>query len=407
MKVLCVFGTRPEAIKLAPVIMELQRRAVNTKLHPIICVTAQHREMLDQVLQLFDIVPDYDLSIMMANQSLTQVASVVLSRLEPIFHAEKPDWVLVQGDTTTVAAAAMAAFYARIKVGHVEAGLRTWDKWCPYPEEVNRKLASAIADLHFAPTQQACDNLLNEKVPASIILVTGNPVIDALRWITNQPLDRQEMEILDNHNLTDWIEDLSANKLNSSGKIIGVNSRTRSDTIHKILVTVHRRENFGEPLINICLALKDLAEHYSNQISIVYPVHMNPNVWEPVNHILDEVPNIILTPPLGYSPLIHLMNSADLVVTDSGGIQEEAPSLGKPVLVLRDVTERPEAIVAGTVRLLGTDRSRIVEETINLLDDIDEYSEMARAVNPYGDGHAAERIVSALLGEEVTPFEPV
>ncbi|MEM2045658.1 MAG: UDP-N-acetylglucosamine 2-epimerase (non-hydrolyzing) [Candidatus Bathyarchaeia archaeon] len=374
MKILTVFGTRPEAIKLAPVIRELQRRMTISDLQTVICVTAQHRQMLDQVLCLFDIVPDYDLNVMEDNQSPTQVAAAVLARLEPILQAEKPDWVLVQGDTTTVAAASLAAFYARVRVGHVEAGLRTYDKWHPFPEEINRRVAGVIADLHFAPTERARQNLLREGIPDERIVVTGNPVIDALHWIAAQPFDVSTLNI----------EPLER-------------STFECNTVKLILVTAHRRENFGRPLENICLALRDIALRYNGRVRIIYPVHLNPNVWNPVHRLLGDVPNIILTPPLDYLPMVHLMKRSYLVLTDSGGIQEEAPGLGVPVLVLREVTERPEAVEAGTVRVVGTDRERIVAETVRLLEDTDAYEQMARAVNPYGDGHAAERIVEALM----------
>jgi UDP-N-acetylglucosamine 2-epimerase (non-hydrolysing) len=324
--------------------------------------------MLDQVLRVFDIQPDYDLDVMQANQTPTQVASVVLARLEPILLDERPDWVLVQGDTTTVAAAAMAAFYARCRVGHVEAGLRTGDRWQPFPEEINRRVAGVIADRHFAPTTHARDNLLREDVPAERILVTGNPGIDALRWITAQP-ESDEVR-----------------------QLVAPNART-------ILVTAHRRENFGEPLESICLALRDLVERYDGGVRIVYPVHRNPNVWGPVHQLLGGVAHITLRPPLDYLPTLQLMRRSYLVITDSGGIQEEATGLGIPALVLREVTERPEGVAAGALRIVGTDRGRILAEASRLLDDAHEYARMASAENPFGDGHAAERIVASLLGD--------
>ncbi len=371
-KVLSVFGTRPEAIKMAPVIRELEKHPnfITSK----VCVTAQHREMLDQILDLFKIIPDYDLNLMKAGQSPTQVAALVLSQLESILQVEQPDWVLVQGDTTTVMAASIAAFYARVKIGHVEAGLRTFDKWQPFPEEINRKIASVTADLHFAPTKQSRQNLLQEGIPDENILVTGNTVIDALHWVVEQPFELSSLKI-----------PLSLNK-------------------KLILVTAHRRENFGLPIENICLALKEISECYREEIQIIYPVHLNPNIQEPVFQLLGNIPNITLLPPLDYLPMVHLMKFANFVMTDSGGIQEEAPGLGKPVLVLRDKTERPEAVKAGTVRLIGTNRKAIVTETINLLENPNHYKRMARAVNPYGDGRAAERIVQSLLGVCVTPF---
>ena len=376
MKILSIFGTRPEAIKMAPVIRELAKYP--SRIASKVCVTAQHREMLDQVLDLFDITPDYDLDLMQKGQSPTQVASLVLAKLEPILLKEKPDWVLVQGDTTTVMAAAIAAFYARVKVGHIEAGLRTHDKWQPFPEEINRMIAGVTADLHFAPTESSKSNLLQEGVPEENILVTGNTVIDALHWVADQPFD---------------LSSLSSPSFNF-----------QPVNVKRILVTAHRRENLGEPLINICEALKEIAERYPDEVQIVYPVHLNPKVQEPVYKLLGDVPNIKLLPPLDYLPLVHLMKNSYFVLTDSGGIQEEAPGLGKPVLVLRDVTERPEAIKAGTVRLVGTNPKKIVSETIRLLEDEKHYCEMSQAINPYGDGHTAERIVDALLEKEVKPF---
>jgi UDP-N-acetylglucosamine 2-epimerase (non-hydrolysing) len=388
MKVVTVIGTRPEAIKLAPVIRELmQRSAVHSSAHEkqeqtefqsVVCVTAQHRQMLDQVLDLFDIVPDYDLNVMGDNQTSSEVAAGVLTGLEPILRIEQPDWVLIQGDTTTAALAALTAFYTRTKVAHVEAGLRTHDKWQPFPEEINRRLVGVIADLHFAPTQSARRNLLREGVADDSIVVTGNPVIDALRWVTAQPLCLEE--------------------LNVGGLDL------ERDELKLILVTAHRRENFGRPLENICLALREIATRYNDRVQVVYPVHLNPHVWEPVHRWLNGMSNVTLVPPLSYLTLVHLMNRAHLVLTDSGGIQEEAPSLGKPVLVLRQVTERPEAIAAGTVKLVGTNQRCIVEEVIRLLEDTVEYQRMAQAVNPYGDGQASRRIVAALLGEPVDPF---
>lgn len=364
MKVLSIFGTRPEAIKMAPVLQTL--KCYPDLIVSKVCVTAQHRQMLDQVLNLFEIKPDYDLDIMHANQTLTQVAATVMARLEPILTQEKPDWVLVQGDTTTVAAAAWAAFYAHIKVGHVEAGLRTHDKYQPFPEEVNRQIASIVSTLHFAPTKRSRENLLKEGIPSSAILVTGNPVIDALQQVAALPISSFPVPELLQHQ-------------------------------RMILVTMHRRENFGKPIEQICQALRDIALLYAGKVQIVYPVHLNPNVQVPVQRWLKDVPGVTLLPPLEYLPLVQLMKRADLILTDSGGIQEEAPSLGKPVLVLRSVTERPEAVDAGTVRLVGADRAQIVEWTCRLLDDPVEYQRMARAINPYGDGHAAERIVQAIL----------
>lgn len=398
MKVLCIFGTRPEAIKMAPVILELRK---HSEVECKVCVTAQHRQMLDQVLRLFNIVPDYDLNVMEDNQSPAQVAAVVLARLEPILQAEKPDWVLVQGDTTTVAAASLAAFYAKVKVGHVEAGLRTHDKWRPFPEEINRRVAGVIADLHFAPTERARQNLLREGVPANRIVVVGNPVIDALHWVIAQPAPPEICNLLRQLGLTD-----EAVVQRSGGAEGGSPLHLCTSAPLLILVTAHRRENFGAPLENICLALQEIAVRYQGRVHIVYPVHLNPKVWEPVHRMLGDVPHITLMPPLDYLSIVHLMKHSCLVLTDSGGIQEEAPGLGKPVLVLREVTERPEAVEAGTVRLVGTDRKRIVAEVVRLLEDPIVYQQMARAVNPYGDGRAAQRIVLFLLGEPVEPFNP-
>ena len=372
LKIISVFGTRPEAIKMAPVIRELAKYP--DRISNKVCVTAQHRQMLDQVLVLFDIHPDYDLDIMQESQTPTQVAASVLTRLEPVLQREKPDWVLIQGDTTTTMAASVAAYYARVKVGHVEAGLRTHDKWQPFPEEINRRIAGVVADLHFAPTERSQQNLLREGVPNENILVTGNPVIDALHWVVEQPFDYGTLDL-----------NLQQARL--------------------ILVTAHRRENFGKPLENICIALRKIAERYGDQVQIVYPVHLNPNVQEPVNRLLKGIDNITLLPPLDYLPLVWLMKQAYLVLTDSGGIQEEAPGLGKPVLVLREITERPEAVDAGTVKLVGTDRTSILNATIRLMEDASEYQKMATAINPYGDGHAANRIVKALLGEVIPAFQ--
>lgn len=365
-KVLSIFGTRPEAIKMAPVIKELEKHP--NQILSRTCVTAQHRQMLDQVLAIFQIKPDYDLNIMQQSQSPTQVAAHVLVKLEEILRAEKPDWVLVQGDTTTVLAAAVAAYYARVKVGHIEAGLRTYDKWQPFPEEINRKVAGVIADMHFAPTTRSRQNLLSEGISDRHIHVTGNTVIDALQMAVKLDYD------LD------------------SGPLHTIPFDKRI-----LLVTSHRRENFGVPFENICYALCTLANRYSEDIHIVYPVHLNPNVREPAFRILGNIPNISLIEPLEYLPLINLMKRATLVLTDSGGIQEEAPSLGKPVLVFREVTERPEAVDAGTVLLVGTQQEKIVDSVNLLLTNEAAYASMSRAINPYGDGRASERIVQAIM----------
>ena len=363
MKILSVFGTRPEAIKLAPLLAELNKYNLTS----IVCVTAQHREMLDQVLALFAIQPDYDLAIMQPNQSLAELTARALTNLDEVLRIEKPDWVLVQGDTTTAMVGALAAFYHQIKVGHVEAGLRSFDKYQPFPEEINRKIASSLSDLHFAPTEVSKQNLLREGVPETSIFITGNTVIDALLQVAEKPYD--------------W--DASPLAAIPRDKQI-------------ILVTAHRRENFGAPLQNICAALQTIAERFAD-VHIVYPVHLNPNVQSVVRASLGNLTNVTLLEPLEYLPLVQLMKQSHLVVTDSGGIQEEAPSLGKPVLVLREVTERPEGVAAGTVKLVGTDKDNIVREIERLLTDQTEYDRRARAVNPYGDGKASARIVTKLL----------
>jgi UDP-N-acetylglucosamine 2-epimerase (non-hydrolysing) len=378
MRVLSIFGTRPEAIKVAPVIDELQRAE---DVVSRVCVTGQHREMLDQVLDLFGIVPDYDLNLMQENQSLSQLSAAVLTKLEPILASVRPDWVLVQGDTTTAALAALAAFYARVKVGHIEAGLRSHDKWRPFPEEINRRVAGVVADFHFAPTEAARQNLLCEGVPESQVVVTGNTVIDALRWVQALP----------------W----EPSTLGEAGRDV------LAPGVRIITVTAHRRENFGEPLVRVCAALRKLAERYGDSIRLFYPVHRNPNIWGPVHQLLEGIPNIILSDPLEYLSLVHLMKRSYVVLTDSGGIQEEAPSLGVPALVLREVTERPEAVASGNILLVGTDPDRIVSEVVRLLDNPREHRRMAHAVNPYGDGHAAERITRALCGQRVCQYESV
>jgi len=367
LRVLSVFGTRPEAVKMAPVVQQLKR---TPGIESFVCVTAQHRQMLDQVLDLFKISPDVDLDLMRKDQSLSQLSAAIFSQLDPVLAEYKPDWVLVQGDTTTVAITALLSYYHRIKVGHVEAGLRTHDKWQPFPEEINRRVAGVATDLHFAPTEWARNNLLHEGIPDSQIALTGNPVIDALQVVAAQPMPESISSLL------------SKLEIGKKGKKL-------------ILVTAHRRENFGDPINNICKALKQLASR--EDLEIVYPVHLNPNVQEPVYRLLDGVSHVSLLPPLDYLPLVHLMKQATLVLTDSGGIQEEAPAFGIPVLVLREVTERPEGVQAGSLKLAGTDVKEIVDEATLLLDNPTEYTRMAKAVNPYGDGHAAEKIVQALL----------
>lgn len=370
MRVFCIFGTRPEAVKMAPVVRAL--RQFPERIVTRVCVTAQHRQMLDQVLEIFGIAPDIDLDLMQPNQSLSALAARVLSRLDPLLEQEQPDWVLVQGDTTTVMASAIAAHHRRVRVGHVEAGLRTGDRANPFPEEMNRVVADHISDLCFAPTERARQNLLREGIADAAIRVTGNTVVDALQEIAARP----------------WTPSAASALSDSALAAIPPDARL-------ILVTAHRRESFGAPLERICQALLQLARR--PDVRIVYAVHLNPQVQEPVHRLLDNVPNITLLPPLDYLTLIQLMKRSYLILTDSGGIQEEAPSLGAPVLVLRDVTERPEAVEAGVARLVGADTGRIVAEAARLLDDPQARAAMARAVNPYGDGRAAERIVQALL----------
>lgn len=361
---------------MAPVVRALQ---TETRVEARVCTTAQHRQMLDQVLDLFQIKPNYDLDLMRENQSLSELSAAIFTGLDPVISEFGPDWILVQGDTTTVAMAALLAYYRRVRVGHVEAGLRTHDKWQPFPEEINRRVAGVVADLHFAPTDWARQNLLREGVDDRAIVVTGNPVIDALHFVADQKAPEQVTALLSNLGI-------SADAGNGARKRL-------------ILVTAHRRENFGQPLENICLALKQLAGR--GDVEIVYAVHMNPNVDGPVRKILGGTAHITLTPPLDYLPLVHLMKRSTLILTDSGGIQEEAPAFGVPALVLREVTERPEGIEAGSLKLVGTDTDRITAEANRLLDDSSAHARMAKTANPYGDGHAAERIVKALLAFQI------
>jgi UDP-N-acetylglucosamine 2-epimerase (non-hydrolysing) len=372
MRVLTVFGTRPEAIKMAPVVRGLEK---STKCESALCVTAQHREMLDQVLRLFELSPDYDLDIMKPNQDLTDITSNILLGLRRVLKKNPCDLLLVHGDTTTTMAAGLAAFYEKIPVGHVEAGLRTGNMLAPWPEEMNRSVVGRIASFHFAPTARARDALLREGVESGRIQVTGNTVIDAL------------------HTVEDKLraDDALRRTIESSFPML------RSDK-RLILVTGHRRENFGSGFEQICHALRRLAAR--GDVQILYPVHLNPSVREPVNRILGDIPNVLLIQPQEYLPFVYLMARSYLIITDSGGVQEEAPSLGKPVLVMRETTERPEAVEAGTVRLVGTDEDAIVTEASRLLDNKEAYEEMGRALNPYGDGQAANRIVNYIEGLE-------
>ncbi|ENB4712739.1 UDP-N-acetylglucosamine 2-epimerase (non-hydrolyzing) [Yersinia enterocolitica] len=375
MKVLTVFGTRPEAIKMAPLVHALaQDEAFESR----VCVTAQHREMLDQVLRLFEIQPDYDLNIMKPGQGLTEITCRILEGLKPVLAEFKPDVILVHGDTTTTLSTSLAAFYHRIPVGHVEAGLRTGNLYSPWPEEANRQLTGHLAMYHFAPTENSRQNLLREMVPDNRIFVTGNTVIDALFWVRDRVMNNPELRA----SLAERYPFLDTNK-------------------KMILVTGHRRESFGGGFERICSALAEIALKHP-EVQVVYPVHLNPNVSEPVNRILKGIDNIILIDPQDYLPFVYLMNHAYLILTDSGGIQEEAPSLGKPVLVMRDTTERPEAVDSGTVLLVGTNINKIVDVVTRLLTDETAYHQMTRAHNPYGDGHACQRILEALKNHQVT-----
>ena len=381
-KVMLVFGTRPEAIKMAPLVKEFQKQP--KRVETVVCVTGQHREMLDQVLKIFDIKPDYDLNIMKQGQDLYDVTARVLTGMRDVLKEVKPDVVLVHGDTTTSTAAALAAFYQQIPVGHVEAGLRTHNIYSPWPEEMNRLLTGRLATYHFSPTPLSRNNLIKESVDDRNIIITGNTVIDALYWVVDK--------IKNNKELDNELEDIlskagyDVNRLNNGKKLV--------------LITGHRRENFGDGFINMCTAIKDLTVKYPD-LDFVYPMHLNPNVRKPIHEVFGEnlsgLKNMFFIEPLEYLSFVYLMEKSSIVLTDSGGIQEEAPGLGKPVLVMRDTTERPEALDAGTVKLVGTDYNKIVNEVSSLIDDKAAYEKMRKAVNPYGDGLACGRIVNALL----------
>lgn len=375
-KVLLVFGTRPEAIKMAPLVKELEK---NKNFNSKVCVTAQHREMLDQVLSIFDIVPDYDLNLMKAGQDLFDITSRVLLGLREVLDDFKPDMVLVHGDTGTSTAAALAAFYKQIPVGHIEAGLRTNDIYSPWPEEMNRQISTRLTTLHFAPTTLSKANLLKENVKEKEIVITGNTVIDALQ-LALKKID--ESAVL-KEEITNLLEK----------QIPGLSKKLLDKKL--ILITGHRRENLGEGMINMCEAIKEIATREPNTL-IVYPVHLNPKVQQPVNEILGHIDNVFLIPPLEYLPFIYLMNHSHFVLTDSGGIQEEAPGLGKPVLVMRNTTERPEAVDAGTVKLVGTNKEAIIKEALELLNNQEMYNKMSAAHNPYGDGKACGKIIKFL-----------
>ena len=380
-KVMLVFGTRPEAIKMAPLVKKLQNHS--DIFETIICVTGQHREMLDQVLRIFDITPDYDLNIMKQGQDLYDVTARVLTGMRDVLKECRPDVILVHGDTTTSTAAALAAFYQQIPVGHVEAGLRTHNIYSPWPEEMNRQITGRIATYNFAPTPLSRENLLKENVPDSHITVTGNTVIDALYWVVDRIKTDSALENSLRKELVDAGYDV--------GRLVGGKKL--------VLITGHRRENFGDGFISMCTAIKDLTEKYPN-VDFVYPMHLNPNVRRPIHEVfgddLSNLGNMFFIEPLEYLSFVYLMEKSTIVLTDSGGIQEEAPGLGKPVLVMRDTTERPEALSAGTVKLVGTDYGKIVNEVSALIDNSAAYEKMSHAVNPYGDGMACERIVEKL-----------
>lgn len=392
-KVLVVFGTRPEAIKMAPLVKEFQKDPESFE--TVVAVTGQHREMLDQVLQLFEIMPDYDLNIMKKGQDLYDVTSRVLLGMRDILRQANPDMIFVHGDTTTTAATALAGLYEQIPVAHIEAGLRTYNRYSPWPEEMNRQLTGRLATYHFAPTQLSRENLLNENVPEEQITVTGNTVIDALYWVLNKiestaDIEQKVLSTLDEFGLPE--------------SVVGSWGAENAGARKLVLITGHRRENFGDGFLNICNGIKNLAEYYAN-VDFVYPMHLNPNVRKPIQEVFGrtsvdatgKLGNVHFIEPLDYLPFVYLMNKSHLVLTDSGGIQEEAPGLGKPVLVMRNTTERPEALDAGTVRLVGTDKKLIVSEVSKLLDDKDHYLQMSRAHNPYGDGHACEQVLHALF----------
>ena len=377
-----VFGTRPEAIKMAPLVMELQKQ--KERIETVVCVTGQHREMLDQVLEIFDIKPDYDLNIMKRGQDLYDVTARVLTGMREVLKEIKPDIVLVHGDTTTSTAAALAAFYQQIPVGHVEAGLRTHNIYSPWPEEMNRLLTGRLATYHFSPTPLSRNNLIKESINDRNIIVTGNTVIDALYWVVDKIKNNKELD----------------NELESVLSKAGYDVNRLDNGKKLVLITGHRRENFGDGFINMCTAIKDLTIKHPN-VDFVYPMHLNPNVRKPIHEVFGEdlsgLKNMFFIEPLEYLSFVYLMEKSSIVLTDSGGIQEEAPGLGKPVLVMRDTTERPEALNAGTVKLVGTDYNKIVNEVSSLIDDKAAYEKMSKAVNPYGDGLACGRIVNALL----------
>lgn len=383
-KIMLVFGTRPEAIKMAPLVKALQHQT--DSFQTIVCVTGQHREMLDQVLSIFNIQPDYDLNIMKQGQDLYDITANVLTGMRTVLKEAQPDIVLVHGDTTTSTAAALAAFYQQIPVGHVEAGLRTHNIYSPWPEEMNRQITSRIATYHFAPTSLSRTNLLNENIPDEAITVTGNSVIDALYWVVNKIKTDTALQL----------------QLQTELNKAGYNVSRLAEGKKLVLITGHRRENFGQGFINICTAIKDIAQKYPDT-DFVYPMHLNPNVRKPIHEVfgadLTTLANVFFIEPLEYLAFVYLMEKSTIVLTDSGGIQEEAPGLGKPVLVMRDTTERPEALAAGTVKLVGTDYHKIIDNLSTLLDNEIAYNQMSKAINPYGDGLACKRIIAKLKEE--------
>ena len=385
MKVFSILGTRPEAIKMAPVIRELERHP--DSIEAKVCVTGQHRQMLDQMLGLFNVKYDYDLNLMQRNQSLSRLTARALEELDAVFAREQPDWILVQGDTTTAMVASLVAFYHRLKIGHIEAGLRTYDRSQPFPEEINRVIVDRLADLYFAPTERARRALLQESVDDASIRVTGNTVVDALYSVASRVPGERTWALLEKIGIAE-----------------ADSHRHDAQSQRVILVTAHRRENFGQPLKEICKALQKLALREKDHLRIVFPVHLNPNVQETVRCTLAGMANVCLLDPLDYEALVHILKRTYLVLTDSGGLQEEAPSFGVPVLVLRDTTERPEAVEAGTSRLVGTDSDRILAETNRLLHDEKAYRSMSRRANPFGDGRASHRIVQALLDTDNVPL---
>ncbi|MDR2147160.1 MAG: UDP-N-acetylglucosamine 2-epimerase (non-hydrolyzing) [Tannerella sp.] len=380
-KMMLVFGTRPEAIKMAPLVKEFQKYPEHFT--TIVCVTGQHREMLDQVLNLFEIVPDYDLNIMKQGQDLYDITSKILLGMRDVLVKEKPDMVLVHGDTTTSTATALSAFYQQIPVGHVEAGLRTHNIYSPWPEEMNRQITGRIATFNFAPTPLSRQNLLDESIDQQNIIVTGNTVIDALLYVS----EKLNTDALLKKTIEQSLSQLGLPK-DKQDKWVGLRKL--------VLITGHRRENFGTGFLNMCEAIRQLSHKYP-QVDFVYPVHLNPNVQKPVYELLKHIPNVFLINPLEYLPFVYLMQQSHLILTDSGGVQEEAPGLGKPVLVMRDTTERPEAVEAGTVKLVGTDKDKIIQTFDELMNNKNVYQTMSEAINPYGDGKACSRIVSALI----------